>query len=526
MTNDDGTFLFETKPLLFCYHFNGDNSLSFPSTKQLQLTNEWSIEIVFRCRSHRCKLVSKNNDGSTGYSIGLYDGKLWTTTYGINENYSKVAIEEEKWNHCLIMYNRGMVSYHVGGKLIQQVPGKYPVYDSHILSDLYIGQQGDEKLFFKGDIALVRIYNKVLEKNMILNLPKNYPKNLCVYHLQFLTPNPTKPIKIEQKKEDEREIEGDAIYELKNHLPSKISKEFISKLSHDLLPKLRVENFDLEDESIVILRTYHNTFVSTDDSKSYIFQTKKITKNCFFEAEMLNSDDEKNEKQKLCFKQDNIIYFSCMGINNQFQLSTLKCSIENFQRNHSSVRELKKEIPKSYQFEMESKNQKYYISNCFGQYLSARYDFQGTFNFQKNSKTWESFDVIKFMNLTDGKILIKSGDGKFLIANSNGSFGLSANRSSQGDDLFILTESIPGKFIIQTAMYNTNLTFPNTVSILGNYATHQEKITKNCFIQFLNVGRKFVMYNSYVNSFISFSKSGISVREKILLEEECEIIYL
>ena len=109
---------------MFSYHFSGENFLSFPSSKQLQLTNEWSIEIVFRCNSQRCKLISKTKNCSNGFSIGLYDGNLWTTTYGVNENYSKVKIEHDKWNHCLIIYNRGFLSYYLGGKLIQQVPGK------------------------------------------------------------------------------------------------------------------------------------------------------------------------------------------------------------------------------------------------------------------------------------------------------------------------------------------------------------------------------------------------------------------
>jgi hypothetical protein len=449
------------------------------------LTNEFSFEIVLRSKFQRCKLISKTNSGKDGFSVGLYDGKLWTTTHGVAENYSNVNIEEDKWNHILIVYNRGMVSYFLGGKLNQQVPGYPGCFKNE--SNLVIGQLGDNTNCFQGDIALVRIYNKALEKDVISNLPKKYPKNLCVFHLQFSNQH--------HQKSDEKD---EKLFDLKSNLESSYHKKNISKLTYDLLPKLRIENFDLEDGTIIMLRSNFNTLMSTDDTKSYMFQTKKISPNCFFQVEILNDN-------KIALKQDNIIYFS-YNENGAINTTPLICKIETKTTNEGTKRDLVKEIPFIFELELIPKNTKYFVKNCFEQFLSARYDFNGTYNFQKNQKAWELFDIIKFVQISDGKILIKSNDGKYLTANQNGSLALSSSRSTIGEDVFIISEAIPGKFIIQTTLYNTNISFPSQQSILGSYVTHQEKLTNYCFVQILNIGRNFSIFNSHSNMFMSFSK--------------------
>jgi hypothetical protein len=315
---------------------------------------------------------------------------------------------------------------------------------------------------------------------------------------------------------------------LRSNLESNYHKKNISKLTYDLLPKLRIENFDLEDGTMIMLRSNFNTLMSTDDTKSYMFQTKKISVNCFFQVEILNEN-------KIALKQDNIIYFS-YNENGVINTTPLICKIENKPTNEGTKRELVKEIPFLFELELIPKNTKYFVKNCFEQFLSARYDFNGTYNFQKNQKAWELFDIIKFVQISDGKILIKSNDGKYLTANQNGSLSLSSSRSTIGEDLFIISEAIPGKFIIQTTLYNTNLSFPSQQSILGSYVIHQDKLTNCCFVQILNIGRNFSIYNSHTNTFMSLSnfkavsnhlaKSGIYVKNILLTDEECEINYL
>ena len=130
------------------------------------------------------RIVDKGN-GSAGYSfyVDAANSAIKYVIYGGNTvSSSPQAIELNKWQHVAVVYNElaGTVTFYVDGNEVGT--GNYPTppLDSSN-SPLLIGIRGyDLNRAFEGLIDNVRVYNRALNTDEVLNLFNNdYPFAFC-----------------------------------------------------------------------------------------------------------------------------------------------------------------------------------------------------------------------------------------------------------------------------------------------------------------------------------------------------------
>lgn len=161
-----------------CLTFNGSTQFITLETNSTLNIPSGSIETWARCNDITSSLVNtvSSRTGTTAGTFNLLkaapvDGNEWRFRVRTSDALYNVGTNEQidqQWNHVVGTQDSASMKIYVNG-VLKNTLAQTGSINTAAFGGSWIGNNGGSTAYFNGDIAIVKIYNRALTQDEILN---------------------------------------------------------------------------------------------------------------------------------------------------------------------------------------------------------------------------------------------------------------------------------------------------------------------------------------------------------------------